>query len=129
MTLPAPWRGLLLAAGLILSGTAILHGIAYPMVTASLKRAGFDDSWGPELSSLWVMFALHLVIIAGFLVIAAARPQIASDSALFICALLLAADTALLGGYLGLFGGTLLLAVATALVIIARVLRQQNPTP
>jgi hypothetical protein len=116
------WRGLLLAAGLILAGSAILHVIAYPNLGSAVRSAHLE-TWAPVLTGLWMMFALHLTLIAGFIVAAAVRPSLASDSSLFLCALLLAGDTALLGGFLGLFPGTVLVGISTALVIIARTIR------
>jgi hypothetical protein len=70
------------------------------------------------------MFSTHLVILAGFLITASFRTQLATDSALFVCALLLAADTGLLGGFMGLtFGPTLLVGTSAVLVIVSRTLR------
>jgi len=124
MRMPAPWRGLLLAAALILAGTAILQFTAFQRAVAALHGAGLEESWGAAFTGLWVMFAAHLGLIAGFLAVAALRARMAIDSGLLVCALILAADTALLGGFMGMFVGTLLVGIATALVIIARVVRQ-----
>jgi hypothetical protein len=117
---PAPWRGLLLAAGFILGGTAILHAIALPVLSRTLREASLQENWGPPLQGLWLMFSTHIAVIGGYLAVAAVRPRFAADPALLVCATLLAADTALLGGFMGIFIGTILVGVSTALVIVAR---------
>jgi hypothetical protein len=124
--LPAPWRGLLLAAALILTGTSILHAIAFPLVRRAVLDAGLGGTWAPAFNGLWLMFSVHLVLVAGYLAVAAARPPFASDSSLLLCAMLLAADTALLGGFMGPFIGTLLVGLSTALVVIARIIRPMS---
>ena len=118
-----PWRGLLLAAALILAGTSILHALAYPRVSQSLRATPLAETWGQQLDGLWLMFSVNMAIIAVFLAMAAIRRQMASDSGLLVCALLLAATTALLGAFMGMFAGTLLVGTASALVIIGRMIR------
>lgn len=73
------------------------------------------------------MFAVHLAVIAIYLVVGALRPSIIDDGALFVCALLLATNTGLLGGLMGLFAGTLLVGIATVTVIAARLIRRTAP--
>jgi hypothetical protein len=119
-----PWRGLLLAAALILAGTAILHVLYYPRLSSALSAAPVGDTWGPQLEGLWLMFSVNLAIIAVFLAVAALRTRMASDSGLFVCALILAANTGLLGAFMGLFAGTLLVGISAVLVIVARMIRQ-----
>lgn len=38
----SPWRGLLLAAGFILAGTAILQASAYPLLHQALEESGLQ---------------------------------------------------------------------------------------
>lgn len=123
-----PWRGLLLAAGLVLAGTALLHASAWPLLGRALRDAPMLSEWRNALEGLWVMFAVHLAVIAIYLVAGALRPALVDDRALFICALLLAADTGLLGGFMGMFAGTLLVGIATGTVIVARLVRQRMPS-
>ncbi|HSA55587.1 MAG TPA: hypothetical protein VLE53_07770, partial [Gemmatimonadaceae bacterium] len=75
----SPWRGLLVAAALILSGTAILHASGYPLLTEALREAGLARVWVGAVQGLWVMFAVHLVLIAGYLLAGALRPAIVED--------------------------------------------------
>ena len=120
-----PWRGLLLAAALILAGTAMLHALKYPFVSRALRESQLASSeWAPVLDGLWLLFAVHLGVIAIFVAVAAVRAQMASDSGLLVCALILATSTAVLGAFMGMFAGTLLVGVATVLVIVARMIRQ-----
>ena len=121
----SPWRGLLVAAGLILGGTAILHASGYPLLTEALREVGLARVWVGAVQGLWVMFAVHLLLIAAYLFAGALRPVLVQDRALFVCALLLAADTGLLGGFMGLFAGTLLVGIAAVTVIVARLIRQR----
>ena len=123
----SPWRGLLVAAALILAGTAILHGSGYPVLSDALRDSGLARLWVGALQGLWIMFAVHLLLIAGYLLAGALRPVLVQDRALFVCGLLLAADTGLLGGFMGLFAGTLLVGIAAVAVIVARLIRQRSP--
>ncbi len=121
-----PWRGLLLAAACILAGGAVLHALSLPALVGIVRGTTLAGEWARALQGLWLMFAMHLGVIAAFLVAAALRPGLASNGALLLCALLLAGDTGLLGGFMGLFPGTILVGVATALVIVARALRREG---
>lgn len=123
----SPWRGLLVAAALILAGTAILHGSGYPVLSDALRDSGLARLWVGALQGLWIMFAVHLLLIAGYLLAGALRPVLVQDRALFVCGLLLAADTGLLGGFMGLLAGTLLVGIAAVAVIVARLIRQRSP--
>jgi hypothetical protein len=119
----SPWRGLLLAAGLILAGTAVLQASGYPLLARALEASALSETWVSALRGLWVMFAVHLAVIALYLGAGALRPGLIDDRALFVCALLLATNTGLLGGLMGLFAGTLLVGIATVTVIVARLIR------
>lgn len=121
-----PWRGLLIAAGFVLAGTALLHASAWPLLGRSLRDSALSPEWRNALEGLWVMFAVHLGVIAIYLVTGALRPTLVDDRALFICALLLAVDTGVMGGFMGTFAGTLLVGIATVTVIVARVARQRT---
>ena len=123
----SPWRGLLVAAAFILAGTAILHGSGYPLLADALRDAELARVWVGAIQGLWVMFAVHLLLIAAYLFVGALRPMLVEDRALFVCGLLLAADTGLLGGFMGLFAGTLLVGIAAVTVIVARLIRQRSP--
>ena len=123
----SPWRGLLVAAALILAGTAILHGSGSPVLSDALRGSGLARLWVGALQGLWIMFAVHLLLIAGYLLAGALRPVLVQDRALFVCGLLLAADTGLLGGFMGLLAGTLLVGIAAVAVIVARLIRQRSP--
>lgn len=123
--LRTPWRGLLLAAGLVLAGTALLHASAWPLLYHALGESRLDPYWQNVVQGMWVLFVVHLGVIALYLVIGALRPTLLDHRALFICAVLLAADTGVMGGFMGTFAGTLLLGIATVVVIVARTARQR----
>jgi hypothetical protein len=123
----SPWRGLLLAAGLILAGTAILQASAYPLLARALQESALAEAWVSALQGLWVMFAVHLAVIAIYLMAGAVRAHLIEDRALFVCAVLLATNTGLLGGLMGLFAGTLMVGIAAVAVIVARLIRQREP--
>lgn len=122
--LTTPWRGLLLAAAFILAGSAVLQALNLPTLAGVLHAGALSPTWTRALEGLWLMFAVHLGIIAAYLGAAALRPTLASDGALFLGGLLLAGDTGLLGGYLGMFAGTALVGISAVLVIVARTIRR-----
>jgi hypothetical protein len=120
------WRWLLVAAGLILTGTALLQLQGYPRVSALLASERLPAVWSAGMRATWLFFAVQLLVLAGFAFAAAMRPRLADSSALTICAVLLASNTALMGGFLGLFAGTILVGMATALVVIVRLIRMEE---
>jgi len=120
------WRWLLIAAGLILTGTALIQLQGYPRVSELLVSERVPTLWSAGIRATWLFFAVQLLVIAGFAFAAGARPRLADSSALTICAVLLASNTALMGGFLGLFAGTFLVGTATALVVIVRLIRLEE---
>jgi hypothetical protein len=120
------WRWLLVAAGLILTGTALIQLQGYPHVKELLLNERVPDAWSAGIRATWLFFAVQLMVLAGFAFAAGARPRLADSTALTISAVLLASNTALMGGFLGFFAGTILVGTATALVVIVRLIRKEE---
>ena len=120
------WRWLLVAAGLILTGTALIQLQGYPRVGELLVNASAPELWSAGIRATWLFFAVQLLVLAGFSFAAGVRPRLADSTALTISAVLLASNTALLGGFLGVFAGTILVGTATALVVIVRLIRKEE---
>ena len=120
------WRWLLVAAGLILTGTALIQLQGFPHVSELLSDARVPEAWRAGIRTTWLFFAVQLLVLAGFAFAAGVRPRLADSTALTISSVLLASNTALMGGFLGFFAGTILVGTATALVVIVRLIRKEE---
>ena len=119
-------RWLIIAAGILLVATAAFHGAGYPSVSSVILASGLDPSLVAALRALWLMFSVHLVILA--VVVILARRVSGGRRIVLACALIPAADTALLLRFVGVFEGTLGLGAATVLLVLGGLLwtRQES---
>ena len=113
-------RWLIIGAGILLVATAAVHAAGYPSVSSTILASGLDPSLVAPVRALWLMFSVHLVILA--IVVIVARSVSGARRIVLACALIPAADTALLLRFVGLFVGTFGLAAATVLLVLGGLL-------
>lgn len=116
-------RGALSAAGIILLGTAVMHGTGYRPLMDQLAGSGVGPEWLAGVKGLWLIFSLHLSIVGLLFLAAVARPAWAGKGILAIAGLVPAGDTLMLLAFVGIFPGTILLGLATVLVYVGLALR------
>ena len=112
---------LVIAAAVVLIGTAALHGTGYGPVTAAIEASNAKPFLVAAVKALWLMFSAHLVILAAVVVLANGAPG--GRRVLLACALIPAFDTVLLARFVGAFIGTFSLAAATVLLIAGALVR------
>lgn len=111
-----PKRWLIIAAAVILVGTAAFHATGYTSVSTAIQASGAKPFLVAAVSALWLMFSAHLIILS-IVVILASRVQRARP-VLLACAGIPAVDTVLLFHFAGLFVGTVALAAAAILLVV-----------
>jgi len=109
-------RWFIIAAGILLVATAAFHAAGYPSVSSTLLASGLSPSLVAALRALWLMFSVHLVMLA--IVVILASSVSGARRIVLACALIPAADTALLLRFVGLFEGSYGLAAATILLVL-----------
>jgi hypothetical protein len=119
-------RWLIIGAGILLIATAGFHAAGYPSVSNTILASGLNPSLVEPLRALWLMFSMHLVMLA--IVVILARSVSGARRIVLACALIIAADTALFLRFVGLFVGTFGLAAATVLLVLGGLLwtRQES---
>ena len=126
--LPVPdvWRALLAGAALILAGTAILHSVDYAGLQMALAEWGEGERYRVEVASLWWLFTVQLLALAGALGWIAFGRSAGGDGLLALVTALLVADAALLGAAQGLASPrSLLTTVCAGLALLARPLKKR----
>lgn len=118
-------RALLAISGLVLLGTAALHGSGFPQVTALLATSGIDAAWAGGMRGLWLIYALHLGIVGIIVLAAAAKPEVASRGLLIALGLIPALDALVLLSTIGVFPGNVLLTIAALGIFVGAVLRTE----
>jgi len=103
--------------------TAGLHALGYRPVTAQLATSGMQAPWQAGIKGLWLIFSLHLVIVGALFLVACVRPGSVSKTVLVIAGLVPVGDTVMLYSFVGLFIGTVALAIAAVLVYVGVALR------
>jgi len=119
-------RWLVIGASIVLVATAALHAAGYRSVSSAILASGLNPSLVAPLRALWLMFSAHLVILTIVIILAGRVPG--GRRILLACALIPAADTALLLRFVGLFVGTFALAAATVLLVLAGLLGTRPET-
>ncbi|HTR04590.1 MAG TPA: hypothetical protein VMN82_15500 [Thermoanaerobaculia bacterium] len=120
-----PSRWLVLAAAVLLLATAAIHGAGYAPVTGAVAAAGVAPGLVNAVSALWLMYSAHLIVLA--IVAALASGVAGSRRVILACGLIPAADTILLLRFVGVFAGSIAVAAATVLLVLAG-LRQPGRT-
>lgn len=113
-------RSLIIGAGVLLVATAAIHAAGYPAVSGAILASGLDPSLVAALRALWLMFSVHLVLLAIVVILAGGVPG--GRRIVLACALIPAADTVLLLRFVGVFVGAVSLAAATALLVLGGLL-------
>lgn len=109
-------RVLLLTGCALAVATALFHASGYPSVVRSIQGSGAQPFLVSAVKALWLMFSIHLVLVAAAVAVAAFTRG--SARLVVFLALLPAADTVLLAIHAGAFIGTFCLA-AVALLFVA----------
>jgi hypothetical protein len=108
---------LLLLASITLIATSALHALGYAPISKLLAGSNLPGPWVGGVRGLWVEFSMHLVVIAVLLAVAATRPLPGTRVVVLVCGLALAVDAVVLGAFIGLFVGTVMLSVASLLTL------------
>ncbi len=117
-------RWLIIGAGIVLVATAALHTAGYPSVSSTMLASGLNADLVAALRALWLMFSAQLVVLA--IVVILARSVPGGKRIVLACALIPAVDAALLLRFVGVFAGTLGLAMATVLLVLGGLLWQES---
>lgn len=109
-------RMMLVGAAVILFVTALLHGSGFFQVGELLAETTIPEPWREGIRAVWVVYSVHLVLLAAILAYAAIRRHAIAAPLLMLCGLFPALDAVLLLLYVGGFVGNGLLALAAVLV-------------
>ena len=120
-------RWLLVVAALLLAAMAALHYTGYAQVAVELSSREVSSAWASGLLGLWLWFSIMLAVLAIFLCGAAVKPEWATSPALILCIALATSVSVVLFAFVGVFVGSVLIAVAAVLVFIAWLLRRPAP--
>jgi len=108
-------RGLIIAASVILFVTALLHGSGYPKMSAEMAGSNARPVVASAFKALWLVFSAHLIVLS---LIFVAASRIPGGKRIVLIGLLIPAfDVALLFHFLGLFVGTIAVALAGVLLL------------
>lgn len=116
----------LLAAAVVLVATAALHATGYRPLVAQLAASAIQPAWLAGVKGLWLVFSCHLVLLATALIVVALRPAGAAPLLLVVLALIPAVDTLTLLWFVGIFPGTVALALVTVLMLAGAVLHRSR---
>ena len=115
---------LAIGGALLLVATAALHLSGYREMAAQLQSAALPEFWQKALQATWVFFSVQLVIIAAAVAAQFAGRVTPNRAVLVVCGALLVGNVIVLAIWLGVFIGTVAIAMAaltigtaTALVI------------
>ncbi len=107
-------RWLVLAGSVILAATAVFHATGYATVASGIDASGARPLIVSAVKALWIMFTIHLIFISVLLFLASRTP--AAGHLVLVAACVPACDTLVLLRFVGVFIGTLALALATILI-------------
>ncbi len=117
-------RWLIAAGSLILFCTALLHGSGYPKLSAAIESSGANPIVVGAFKALWLMFSAHAIVLSVVFVVASRTPG--GKRLVLLCLLIPAFDLVLLFHFLGMFIGTISVAVATLLFLVGGLLLPQG---
>ena len=109
-------RWLIVAGGLVLFLTALLHGSGYAEISRVVEKSDMKLFLIDVFKALWLMFSIHLLVLSAIFIVASQTPK--SRRLVLLCTLIPAFDTMLLFHFVGVFIGTVALAVATLLFLV-----------
>jgi hypothetical protein len=108
-------RGLIIAASVILFATALLHGWGYPKVSAEIAGSNARPLLVSAFKALWLVYSAHLIVLSLIFVAASRTPG--GKRIVLIGLLIPALEVVLLFHFLGLFVGTIAVALAGVLLL------------
>jgi len=99
----------------ILFATALLHGWGYPKLSAEIAGSNAKPLVVSTFKALWLVFSAHLIVLS---LIFVAASRIPGGKRIVLVGLLIPAfDVVLLFHFLGLFVGTIAVALAGVLLL------------
>ena len=108
-------------AACVLVATAAFHGSGYPGAVAAAATPGVSPFFARAIPGIWLFFSWHLIGVAGALIWAAVRASRPARPLVVFCSVLVVADTVFVFTLAGMFAGTILLAIAAGLTVMAAV--------
>ena len=108
-------RWLIVAGSAVLFLTALLHGSGYVQVSRVVEKSAMKPFLVGGFKALWLMFSIHLLVLSAVFIVASQTPK--GRRLVLLCTLIPAFDTILLFHFVGVFIGTIALAVATLLFL------------
>jgi len=111
---------LIIAGSIMLFCTAFLHASGYSGVANAIAATGAKPFLVSAVKGLWLMFSAHLIILS--LVFVVASRNSGGKWTVLACTLMPVFDTLLLLRFVGVFPGSILLAIATVLFLIGGLL-------
>jgi len=108
-------RWLIVAGSAVLFLTALLHGSGYVQVSPWVEKSAMTPFLVGGFKALWLMFSIHLLVLSAAFIVASQTPK--GKRLVLLCTLIPAFDTILLFHFVGVFIGTVALAVATLLFL------------
>ena len=111
---------------LILAATAAFHFTGFADISAWVDELGDSSFFATAIPTIWIFPSIHWLAIAIGLVAAAWFGIASLRVLLFGCALLLAADAALIYSAVGPFIGSAMLLAAAALYAVAGLRAQKG---
>ena len=108
-------RWLIVAGSAVLFLTALLHGSGYVQVSREVEKSAMKPFLVGGFKALWLMFSIHLLVLSAAFIVASQTPK--GKRLVLLCTLIPAFDTILLFHFVGVFIGTIALAVATLLFL------------
>jgi hypothetical protein len=117
-------RWLIVAGSVVLFLTALLHGSGYVQISPVLEKSAMIPFVTSGLKALWLIFSVHLAVLSAAFIAASLTPH--GRRLVLLCTLIPACDTILLFHFVGVFIGTVALAVATLLFLAGGLLLPQG---
>ena len=117
-------RWLIVAGSVVLFLTALLHGFGYLQVSRVVETSNMKPFLTGGFKALWLMFSIHLLVLGAVFIAASRIPK--GRGLVLLCTLIPACDTILLFHFVGVFIGTIALAVATLLFLSGGLLLPQG---
>jgi hypothetical protein len=118
----ATTRWLLGLAAALLLATAAFHATGLSVVAGMLDQTNMAPAWTGGLKGLWLIFSVHLTLVAIILTAGAVRPAAMSRGVMVLLGLIPAIDAVALFRLVGIFVGDVALALATLCVFAAAAL-------
>lgn len=109
-------RWLIVAGSLVLFLTALVHGSGYAEISRVVEKSDMKPFLIGGFKALWLMFSIHLLVLSAIFIVTSQTPK--GRRLVLLCTLIPAFDTMLIFHFVGVFIGTVALAVATLLFLV-----------